>query len=75
MLPCSTHLRVSTEKCVAQHFNLCRVPGEFCYVADPIIFCRVMRVGSVNVAMEIVLTIVSCWYSIVCAKNDYSGDN
>ncbi len=40
-------------------FISCRVPGKLCYVTDKVIFCHVMSLGSINVAMEIVSTPLS----------------
>ncbi len=57
------------------HFVLCRAPGEFCYVANIITVCHVMRLNSVNIAMTIVLTEFPCWYSIIRVKYGYWGDN
>ncbi len=42
-------------------------PAEFYYVVD--------IEGSVNIAMEIVLTELPRWYSIVCVKYGHYGDD
>ncbi len=53
----------------------CPVPGEFCSVADIVIFCCVMRFGSINVTLDIVSTELSGWYSSVYVKYGYHGDD
>ncbi len=52
-----------------------RVPEVLCSVNHIIIFCRVMRMVGVNIALKIVLTELSCWYFTVRVKYGYREDD
>ncbi len=56
-------------------FISCSVPGELDSVTGVVIFCYVMRLNNVNVAIEVVLTELLSWYSSVHVKYGYPGDN
>ncbi len=56
-------------------FISCRVPGEFCYALDIVMFCCALWMDSVKIIMKVVLTEFPGWYSSVDVKYGYHGDN
>ncbi len=86
MLRCSTHL-ISVTQQKSHHFNKKSLSQHFHWmlhtwgvgscldVTHIVIFCCKMRLHSVSVAMEIVLTELPSWYFSNCVKYSFHGDS